>query len=160
MTASVLHQPTLVRLHEVPLTRARVTPESIVRDYLVPLFDGVDREQSVVVSLDLHDYLLGVDVIGVGTVGQVTMAPREVFRAALQRGAARIVTAHSHPMGLARPSEADVANARAIEEAGRMMDIPLIDSLVVSHDGSWESALHPDYGNHFQQALRELYGSL
>jgi DNA repair protein RadC len=55
----------------------------------------------------------------------------ELFRPAIQRNAASIIVVHNHPSGDPTPSPEDVALTRGILQAGKLMDIELLDHLVI-----------------------------
>jgi DNA repair protein RadC len=57
--------------------------------------------------------------------------PREVFRIAIALGAAAIVVAHNHPSGDASPSAEDHAVTRQLVAAGRILDLPVHDHIIV-----------------------------
>lgn len=116
---------------------AITTPEDadrLVRPDLV----GLDRERCLLVSLDVRNRLLAVDVVSIGSADHTFMAPREIFRDALLRGATAIVLAHNHPSGDHTASPADRAVTRRLAAAGTTLGIPLIDHLVVG-DGDFTS---------------------
>jgi DNA repair protein RadC len=58
----------------------------------------------------------------------------EVFRQAILDNAPSILVAHNHPSGDASPSPDDVATTRAIVQAGKLLDIELIDHLVIGKE--------------------------
>jgi len=60
--------------------------------------------------------------------------PREVFRLAILRNAAAIIIAHNHPSGNPAPSADDRAITRQLVEAGRILDIPVADHVIVTPD--------------------------
>ena len=57
--------------------------------------------------------------------------PREVFRLAIAFGAAGVIVAHNHPSGDPTPSADDRAITRQLVDAGRLLDIPVYDHLVL-----------------------------
>lgn len=106
------------------------TPERV--DQLVgPQLRGRDREHCLLVSLDTKNRVLAIDTVSVGSVDHTFMAPREVYRDALFRGAAAIVLAHNHPSGDPTPSPADRAITRRLTAAGVAIGVPLVDHLVI-----------------------------
>lgn len=127
--------PTVVMLAEVPLssytTRAQVTSPDDAFDVIRPMMLGLDREAACVVSLDTKHRLLGIDLISIGTVDHVFMAPREVFRTALVRGASAIFVAHLHPSGDPTPSADDRQVTRRLAAAGTTLGVDLLDHLVL-----------------------------
>lgn len=110
------------------------TPEQV--DAVVrPLLAGRDREMCLLLSVDVRNRLLAVDVVSVGGVDHCSMAPREVYRDALLRGAAAIVLAHNHPSGDPTASTADRAVTRRLAAAGATLGVALLDHLVVGDTG-------------------------
>ena len=59
------------------------------------------------------------------------MHPREVFRKAIRESSASVVLAHNHPSGDPTPSAEDVRITRQLVEAGRVIDIKVLDHVVL-----------------------------
>jgi DNA repair protein RadC len=57
--------------------------------------------------------------------------PREVFREAIAERAASIVLVHNHPSGDPTPSVDDRAITSQLVAAGRLLDIPIQDHVVI-----------------------------
>ena len=91
-------------------------------------------EQFMVVYLDTKYHLLGEDIQQRGSLNQVAVHPREVIKAAIDRGAGAIVLSHNHPSGVVKPSSQDRMITQMIYEAGRLVDIEVIDHIIVSKD--------------------------
>jgi DNA repair protein RadC len=62
----------------------------------------------------------------------------EVFRDAVRRCAAAIVVAHNHPSGDPSPSGEDLRITTELAEAGRLLDIELLDHVIIGR-GRWTS---------------------
>ncbi|MCJ7551069.1 MAG: hypothetical protein MUQ30_15450, partial [Anaerolineae bacterium] len=60
--------------------------------------------------------------------------PAEVFAVAMQHNAAGIVVAHNHPSGDPNPSPEDIALTRRLVDAGKLMEIAVLDHLVIGHN--------------------------
>ena len=56
----------------------------------------------------------------------------EVFKQAIRQNAASIIVVHNHPSGDPTPSPEDVALTRAIVQAGKLLDIDVLDHLVIA----------------------------
>jgi len=91
-----------------------------------------EQETFVVASLDTRQGLVGADVIAVGSVNGVEVHPREVFRAAIRRGASGVVLLHNHPSGDPTPSDDDIDLTRRLVAAGHALGIPVVDHVVVT----------------------------
>jgi len=57
----------------------------------------------------------------------------EVFRDAIRRNSAALIVAHNHPSGDPTPSPEDILVTRQIVEAGKLLDIDVLDHLILSH---------------------------
>jgi DNA repair protein RadC len=69
-----------------------------------------------------------------GLLNSSLVHPREVFRAAIAEAAAGIIVVHNHPSGEPTPSPEDCAATRQLAEAGRLLDLPLYDHVIVAGD--------------------------
>jgi DNA repair protein RadC len=123
---------------EPPEQRPQITCPEDALALVAPLLRGSDREQCLLVALDVKHRLLALTTVSVGTVDHTFMAPREVFRDALARGASAIFLAHNHPSGDATPSADDRQVTRRLASAGTLLGIDLLDHLVVGDPG-WTS---------------------
>jgi DNA repair protein RadC len=69
-----------------------------------------------------------------GLLNSSLVHPREVFRAAIAEAAAGIIVVHNHPSGDPTPSTEDRTITRQLAEAGRLLDLPLYDHVVIAGD--------------------------
>lgn len=118
--------------------RPLVTSPEAGAEIIVPLLDGLDREVCLALMLDVRHRLIAIETISVGSVDHTFMTPREIFKAALQHGAAALVVAHNHPSGDPNPSRDDERVTKRIMEAGDIIGIQLLDHMVVGRQ-SWVS---------------------
>ncbi|MDP3997380.1 MAG: DNA repair protein RadC [Candidatus Andersenbacteria bacterium] len=112
-------------------SKAVAAPRDIAR-LVKPFIRDWQKEHFFVVSFDNRNRILGVDLIGVGTLNANLVHQRETFNAAIRRHAASIAVCHNHPSGDPNPSEADLAVTKQISEAGKLMGIQLLDHVVIS----------------------------
>lgn len=71
-----------------------------------------------------------------GTVNSSFCNAREIFQKALLSNAAHIVLIHNHPSQDPTPSEEDIKTYKKIKEAGKLMGVPLLDSIIVGGTSS------------------------
>jgi DNA repair protein RadC len=69
-----------------------------------------------------------------GLLDSSLVHPREVFRAAIAEAAAAVVLVHNHPSGNPAPSADDRAVTRQLVEAGKLLDIPVYDHVIIGGD--------------------------
>jgi len=93
--------------------------------------------------LDTHNKVIHQEVVSIGTINSNIVHAREVFRPALEYGAAAVVLAHNHPSGVSTPSVADIQITKRLVEAGKIIGIDLLDHVVIARDSY--SSIQVDY---------------
>lgn len=99
---------------------------------LLPYFAGATHEKCCMISLDSRCKVLGVDLIGEGSLDGVPLDTRSVLEHALRRNARGVVLAHNHVGAYAKPSWADVETTRNLIPVLRGVRVELVDHLVFS----------------------------
>ena len=99
---------------------------------------GLSQEVFWVIGLDARGRLIEDCEVARGTLDQVEVHPRDVFRPLVRVAANVGMLAHNHPSGDPRPSAADRALTRRLCECGELLSIPIVDHLVITADG-WAS---------------------
>ena len=109
------------------------TPRAVWRHLALELRDR-ERERFLALCLNTRNELIREVVVSVGSLNASIVHPREVFKPALSCAAAGLVIAHNHPSGDPAPSREDREVTRAISEAGRILDVPLHDHVIIGAD--------------------------
>lgn len=99
--------------------------------YLAPSLSKLRQERFLVLCLDSRRRLLKSEEVSRGTLTSSLVHPREVFAVAIREAAASILVAHNHPSGDPAPSDEDLTVTKRLEEAGRLLGIPLDDHLII-----------------------------
>jgi DNA repair protein RadC len=92
---------------------------------------ALEQEHLRVMILNTRNQVLDIEEIYHGSLNASMVRVGEVFRPAVRRNAASIVVVHNHPSGDPTPSPDDIAVTRAMIEAGRLLDIEVLDHLVI-----------------------------
>lgn len=116
----------------------RVRTPADVAERLVPEMGHLDREELVVCLLNTRNVVLGRSTVYVGNLAGSPVRVGEVFREAVRRQAAAVIVVHNHPSGDPSPSGDDLRITADLADAGRLLDIELLDHLVIGH-GRWVS---------------------
>ena len=105
---------------------------------VVRLFDGRLRDLQVeefhLLALDSQSQVLREVLVTRGLLNSSLVHPREVFRAAIAEAAAGIIVVHNHPSGDPTPSAEDRAVTQQLAAAGRLLDLPLYDHVIIAGD--------------------------
>lgn len=106
------------------------------------------QENMVVITLNGGNKVIKIHRITIGTANSTQAHPREAFAPAIEDRAVAIVLAHNHPSGSHEPSMEDLRLTQRLCEAGRILQIPVLDHLVISSSGF--TSLKNDYGEYFE----------
>ncbi|HEX6127764.1 MAG TPA: DNA repair protein RadC [Candidatus Limnocylindria bacterium] len=116
----------------------RVRSPHDVGERLAPAMSGLEREELRVLLLNTKNAVTGARTVYAGNLAGSSVRVGEVFRDAVRRQAAAIVVVHNHPSGDPSPSAEDLRITAELAEAGRLLDIELLDHVVVG-GGRWIS---------------------
>ncbi|MBC8335238.1 MAG: DNA repair protein RadC [Anaerolineales bacterium] len=92
---------------------------------------ALEKEEMRVILLDTRNHVLDIVTVAHGSLNSAQMRVGEIFTPAVRRNAAALIAAHNHPSGDSTPSPDDVAITRAMIEAGKLLDIEVLDHLVI-----------------------------
>ncbi len=92
---------------------------------------ALEQEELRVILLDTRNSVMDVVTVYKGSLNSSQVRVGELFKEAIRRNAAAVILIHNHPSGDPTPSPDDVAVTRAIVEAGKLLDIDLLDHLVI-----------------------------
>jgi len=99
---------------------------------------ALEQEELRVIILDTRNRVLHIEHVYKGSLNTSQVRVGELFKAAIRRNAATIIIVHNHPSGDPTPSPDDVAVTRAFVQAGKLLDIDVLDHLVIG-GGRWVS---------------------
>jgi DNA repair protein RadC len=89
------------------------------------------QEAFTVVSLNRKNKVIDRHLVTLGLVDASLVHCREVFRHAVADAASAIVVSHNHPSGDPSPSGEDLSLTRKLVEAGKILDIRVVDHVIV-----------------------------
>jgi len=92
------------------------------------------QESFHVLLLGSKNRLISRVLVTLGLVDASLVHPREVFRAAIESNSSAVVLVHNHPSGDPTPSSEDIRITRQLIEAGRIIDIKVLDHIVIARE--------------------------
>ena len=98
---------------------------------LMPVLAHREQEYLLVMLLDTRNHMLDLVEVYHGSLNSSTVRVGELFKPALQRNAAALLVAHNHPSTDPTPSPEDVSVTRVIVQAGKLLDVEVLDHLVI-----------------------------
>ncbi len=125
------------------------TPEQAMELMALSMRD-LDREYCMVLNLDSGNRPINFNIVSIGDVNQTQVPIQNLFKAALLSNAAYILVLHNHTGGSLKPSTEDIRVTRRMVDAGRLMNIPVIDHVIIAGDA-------PDMCVSLRKCLPELW---
>lgn len=119
---------TLPTVRETSVERCR-TPEDCYR--IMSDTAQLAQEAFSVLTLNRKYNMINRHLVTLGIMDASLVHPREIFRAAIHDGASAIVLSHNHPSGDPTPSAEDIRITRQLIEAGKIIDIEVLDHVIV-----------------------------
>jgi DNA repair protein RadC len=92
---------------------------------------ALEQEELWVMLLDTRNRVHDIIEVYKGSLNSSQVRVGELFKAAIRRSAASVIIVHNHPSGDPTPSPDDIAVTRAIVQAGKLLDIEVLDHLVI-----------------------------
>lgn len=142
---------------EIPIVHLQVVKDSVVPYGALKLdaperaaraiwefLGDVDREHLISCCVDNSMAPTYIQVAGIGTMNACLISVPEIFKTAILSNASGLLLFHTHPSGVAKPSAEDIAVTRKIREAGKMLDIPLHDHIIIGASGNYFSFRESD----------------
>jgi DNA repair protein RadC len=97
-----------------------------------PSYDHV--EYFYILLLNRNNQILGTHLLSKGGFTGTVVDVRVIFQVALKTCATSIIAIHNHPSGNMNPSDADRQITRKIADAGKLLDIQLLDHVIISSE--------------------------
>ena len=98
----------------------------------------LEHEELRTLLLNTKNVVVAEQTVYVGNLAGSAVRVGEVFREAVRRQAAALVVVHNHPSGDPTPSADDLRITAELVQAGRLLDIELLDHVVIGAEG-WVS---------------------
>lgn len=128
------------RAMEMPLTLPKISCSQDAFRILQPILGELPHEEFWTLFLDNSHKVLEKKNISIGGITGTVVDMRVIFKKAIEAGAVAIVVAHNHPSGTLKPSTQDKTLTARIIEAGKLIDIKVLDHLIITQQGFYSFA--------------------
>lgn len=127
-------------------TREMNGPTAAV-DVMKEAMKDLDREMVCVVNLDQRMRPINYHVVSIGGISESIVPIQNVYKSGILSNAAAIIMLHNHPSGEITPSSQDQIMTKRIVEAGKLMNIPIMDHVII---GGGDGAMY-SFREHFPE---------
>ena len=121
-------------LADWPTGRLTVRAPRDLADRLILQMGRLEREELRVVVLNTRNAVLAIETVYRGNVSTALVRVGELFRDAIRQHAAGLILVHNHPSGDPAPSPDDLHLTAEAVAAGRLLDVPVLDHLIIGHE--------------------------
>ncbi|MES2591081.1 MAG: DNA repair protein RadC [Bacteroidota bacterium] len=115
--------------------RVKITASKDVYDLMKPSMMDLPHEEFWMLVLNRANLVIKKELISRGGVAGTVVDTKIIFKTACENYASSIIICHNHPSGNLKPSDADIKITKNIKEAGKIMEIPLLDHLIITENG-------------------------
>ncbi|KEZ94197.1 RadC family protein [Nonlabens ulvanivorans] len=130
------------RASELPATRPVITCSDDAFKVLLPIIGDLPHEEFWIVYLNNSHKVLAKHQISKGGFTGTMVDTRIVFQKAVEEAAVAMILAHNHPSGKLMPSADDKRLTQKLIEAGKLMDVKVLDHLIITSDNFYSFADH------------------
>lgn len=110
----------------------KITSPKDVADIYIPILRDELKENFYILCLSSSNKIMRAEKISMGSLNASLVHPREIFKVAIENSSASIICIHNHPSGNPEPSNEDIAITKKLVEAGKLLDIPLFDHIIIA----------------------------
>jgi DNA repair protein RadC len=123
---------------EEPKERSSINSPADAAALVAYDMSALEQEHMRVILLDTRNHALDIVEIYKGSVNSAQVNVGEIFKPAIRRNAPALIVVHNHPSGDPTPSPDDIVVTRAIVEAGKLLDVDVLDHMIIGQ-GRWVS---------------------
>ena len=124
------------RLASLPMEeRPAIRSPQDVANLLTPGMALLDQESLRVLLLNTRNQVLSIPEVYRGNVNSAVIRASEVLRDAVRENCPALIIVHNHPSGDPTPSDEDVRVTKQLVEAGKLLDIEVLDHIVIAQGG-------------------------
>lgn len=88
-------------------------------------------EEFWILMLNRGNRLIRKHLVSEGGISGTVVDPKKVYKICIDHHATAIILGHNHPSGHLAPSEADIRLTKNLVNAGKLLDISVLDHLIV-----------------------------
>ena len=116
----------------------KISSSKDVFELMKPELSDLPHEEFWLLLLNRANKVIKKQPISQGGVSGTVADPKLIFGHALNYLASGVILVHNHPSGNTKPSEADKRLTRQMSEAGKLLEISVLDHVIFT-DGSYFS---------------------
>jgi len=122
------------------LERQKITSSKDAVAFFKALLADLPHEEFRILLLDRANQIIKSENISKGGVSGTVVDARIIFKSAIENLASGIILCHNHPSGNPKPSQADVNLTSKLSQAGKLLEINILDHVIIAGDDYYSFA--------------------
>ena len=128
------------RKEAAPLVKPQIRCSKDAYKVMIPELLDQPTEQFWVIMLSRNNKVIQKRAISHGGVSGTSVDPKIIFKKALEELASGIILVHNHPSGNLKPSQADLDLTKKLNNAGKLLEIPVLDHIIFTDEAHFSFA--------------------
>lgn len=120
--------------------RRKITASQHAYEEMLPVYQDLPHEEFWILLLNRSNKVMKRVPISRGGVSGTVADPKLIFKPALDALASSMILSHNHPSGNLSPSRQDIELTRKMIQAGKVLDIAVLDHIIVTDNGYYSFA--------------------
>jgi DNA repair protein RadC len=129
------------RMEEVP-ELVVINTSKIVFNLMQPIIGELPYEEFWVLYVNNSNKLIYKTQISKGGITGTSVDKRIIFKIGFEQNAVGMILVHNHPSGKLQPSEADIAVTKDIQQAGKLLEIIVLDHIIITESSYYSFKDH------------------
>jgi DNA repair protein RadC len=113
----------------------KISSSKSAYDIMHPIIGELPHEEFWILYLNNSNKVIYKSQLSKGGITGTVVDIRLVFKTAFEQNAVNLIVCHNHPSGILQASDADKQITRKLKEAGKMLDVNVLDHLIVTNNG-------------------------
>ena len=111
----------------------KIVSGKLAFEIMSPVLSDLPHEEFWIICLNRNCRFISKNKISSGGISGTVADTKLIFSVAIKELASSIILCHNHPSGNLNPSEQDIRLTKSLTEAGKLLDIPVLDHIIIAH---------------------------
>ncbi len=118
----------------------KISSSKMVFEIMQPIIGELMHEEFWVIYLNNSNKVIAKSQISKGGITGTVVDKRIIFKTAFENNAVAMILTHNHPSGKLKPSDADIKITNELKLAGKQLDVPVLDHIIITENGYYSFA--------------------
>ncbi|MBT1689596.1 RadC family protein [Dawidia soli] len=112
--------------------KPRISSSRDAFEVIAPYLQDIKHEEFWVILLNRANRVIRTRQVSQGGTSSTVADPKIIFKLGVDELASSVILAHNHPSGEATASQKDIHLTQKIKEAGKLLEIQVLDHLIIA----------------------------